>query len=213
MPKLVDTPARQAAVYPAVCRIVAKEGVPAATVRRVAEEAGLSSQALRGTWPSQERLHLRVVQWLARKWREDQWTWRTDDATEYVMKVLRAMVPLNAEARDRARAWSAYAGTAGEDSTMAEVVRQHGRERVMLVGQLLESLRSARQDSASPSRIFLPEDVIPASPDTLDDEALHMLVMVQGLSGLVCDPALPLSLGRAAAWLDAWLDAWPLGGR
>ena len=104
MPKLVDTSARSAVVYPAVCRIVSSDGVSAATVRRVAEEAGLSPQALRSTWPSQERLHLRVVQWLARKWQEDCWTWRTDDAATYVKILLRAMVPLDADARIRAQA-------------------------------------------------------------------------------------------------------------
>lgn len=205
MPKLVDTPARQAAVFPAVCRIVANEGIPAATVRRVAEEAGLTPQALRGTWPSQERLHLRVVQWLARKWDEDCWTWRTDDPIRYVMTVLRAMVPLDPDARVRARAWSAYARTAGDDSTLAEVVRKHDRERVMVLGRLLESLRPQPTTKPAPSRIVLPEDFVPASPDILDHEALHLLVMVRGLTALVCDQALPLSLDRAAAWLDAWV--------
>lgn len=205
MPKLVDISARRAVVYPAVCRIVSAQGVAAATVRRVAEEAGLSPQALRGNWPSQERLHLRVVQWLAGRWQEDHWTWRTDDATTYVRTLLKAMVPLDDEARVRAQAWAAYACLAGDDSVLAEVVRRHDRERVLLVRRALEELRRERDTTPKPSRIILPGDVVEAAPDTLESDALHMLVLVRGLTSLICDRALPLSSGAAGTWLDAWL--------
>jgi len=204
MPKLVDTSARQALVFPVVCRIVATEGLHAATVRRVAEEAGLSAQAVRGTWPTQERLHLRVAQWLAGRWREESWTWRTDDVNQYVKKVVRSMVPLDSDSRTRARAWSAYASAAGEDTRLAEVVRQHNRERVMLIERLLDSLRPASPELPAPSRIVLPGDIVPASPDTLEPSSLRVLALVRGLTDLVCDQTLPLSPDRAAAWLDSW---------
>lgn len=208
MPKLIDTSARAALVYPIVCRIVAAEGVSAASVRRVADEAGLSPQALRSMWPSQERLHLRVVQWLAGKWQEDWMTWRTGDARIYLMTLLRRMVPLDDDARTRAQAWAAYACLAGDDSTLAEVVRRHDRERVMLVGRAIEDLQ--REQSATPqeSRVILPRDVVAVTPDILDPEALHMLALARGLTALVCDVALPLSADTAGRWLDLWL---PLG--
>ena len=204
MPKLIDTSARATLVYPAVCRIVAAEGVSAASVRRVAVEAGLSPQAVRSMWPSQERLHLRVVQWLAGKWQEDWRTWRTDDARTYVVTLLRRMIPLDDGARTRAQAWAAYSRVAGDDSTLAEVVRRHDRERVMLVARAIEDLQ--REQSATPqeSRLILPEDVVAVTPDILEPEALHMLVLVRGLTALVCDHALPLSQDAAGAWLDAW---------
>lgn len=208
MPKLVDASARGALVFPAVCRIVSAEGVSAATVRRVAEESGLSPQALRGTWPSQERLHLRTVQWLAHKWQEDCWTWVTDDARSYVMTLLRRMVPLDDDARVRAQAWAAYARLAGDDSPLAEVVRRHDRERVLLLARALEDLQREHSPAPTQSRVILPEDVVKATPDLLEPEALHMLVLVRGLTALVCDHALPLSPVAAGEWLDAWL---PLG--
>jgi hypothetical protein len=91
-----------------------------------------------------------------------------------------------------------------DDSLLAEAVRAHDRGRVVLMERLHESLRRARQTVPAPSRIILPGDSVPASPDVLEPEALHMLVLVRGLTALVCDQALPLSPDKAAAWLAAW---------
>jgi hypothetical protein len=127
------------------------------------------------------------------------------------------MIPLDEDARIRARAWAAYASRAGDDSTLTEVVRQHDRERVMLVGRVLEAARRASGTPLAQSRVVLPEDFVAVTPDILEPDALHMLVLVRGLTALVCEPALPLSAEVAGTWLDAWValldgDA-ALGGR
>lgn len=57
MPKIVDETARQQAIGQAVWRIAETEGLHQATVRRVAEEAGLSVGSLRRSFPTQASLY------------------------------------------------------------------------------------------------------------------------------------------------------------
>lgn len=60
MPRLVDHDARRAEIAEAVRRVILADGTSAATVRRVAEEAGWSPGAVRHYFPDQEAL-LRAV--------------------------------------------------------------------------------------------------------------------------------------------------------
>src|SRR5262245_11934724 len=109
MPKLVDTTTRAAIVHDVVCRIVAREGVAAASVRRVAEESGLSANALRHVWPSQQLLQLRVVQRLARSAHDNLPRWGVGvDAVEHARAVLGALVPSEEVQIVRSRAWRAF---------------------------------------------------------------------------------------------------------
>lgn len=53
MPRNLDAAARERAVVDATWRLLAREGMQALTVRRVAAEAGLAPSSLRYTFPSQ----------------------------------------------------------------------------------------------------------------------------------------------------------------
>ncbi|MBB2947673.1 AcrR family transcriptional regulator [Actinoplanes lutulentus] len=53
MPRILDAAARDRAVIDAAWQVIAREGITALTVRRVAAQAGLAPSSLRYTFPSQ----------------------------------------------------------------------------------------------------------------------------------------------------------------
>lgn len=190
MPKLIDLEARSEDVHAAVCRIVAAEGVAAATVRRVASEAGLSPNALRYNWPSQDQLLLRTVQRLAHRWYDDwpQWT-TTADPVDFARAALRSLVPLDAKQLPRARAWLAFTHAVATDPVMAQVICRAERE---LRRALRDQVRALRGEN-------------PLDADALEAETLRMLVLVKGLTAMVCDHQTPLSPEEAVLVIDRQL--------
>jgi AcrR family transcriptional regulator len=67
VPRLLDADRRRADLAAAVWRIVARNGVAAASVRTVAREAGLSAGSVRHVFPSQdELLHFAMAEVVAR---------------------------------------------------------------------------------------------------------------------------------------------------
>lgn len=202
MPKLIDRDNRVETVYPVVCRIVASEGVPAATVRRVAAETDLSVNAVRHMWPSQDRLHLRVVQWLTRQATDDLPYWDPErDPLEHLRLVLRGLVPSDDGQRMRAQALLAYGRAAQHDGVIGEVIRRHQRQVTGLLRDQLERYLRLTQPGR-PGRALRAADITAADPNHVDAPSLLLLVLVEGLTQLVCDHELPLDLGRAAGWLN-----------
>jgi AcrR family transcriptional regulator len=61
MPRSLDTAARDRAVIDAAWRLLARDGVEALTIRRVAAEAGLAPSSLRYTFPTQADIRSRAV--------------------------------------------------------------------------------------------------------------------------------------------------------
>lgn len=203
MPKRIDDrSARTEHVYATVARIVGTEGVAAATVRRVAVEAGLSPAAIRHLWPSQERLHLRTVQWLVRNARGPL-PWHDSDEEPIVRlrRTLQALLPSDETQRQRLRALAAFAATAAPGSTMSEVIEADHRQCVSLIARELRYYEVQTSDTPPPAIVQIVQGMRPIGPDSVPPSALSLLVLVEGLTALTTREHAPLSPDDADRWL------------
>ena len=209
MPKLIDSESRAEVVHEAVCRIVATEGVDAATVRRVADASGLTPAAIRHQWPSQESLHLSMSQWLLKRWRyEEAPRWHSGiDPHQYFRGTVLSLLPLDPGRLLRAQAWLALRRRhlAGD---IAEVVHARRRELGAVLNHGVRSLRLALDPQPRPGRAVLAHEYVPPNLDNMDPAAFQLFLLVEGLTALLCDHREPLSAERATAWVNSLdLDA------
>lgn len=236
MPKLINRDERDAEICRAVAVIVAREGLEAASVRRVARAIGLHPNALRQMWPSQAELHERCLSHFAspRDSRGPDWALTKDDAT-ILKESIRTMVPLDEAGLIAERALHAYAarfwsdtevtrsydirdwGREYEDYTHADrmgaIIRAHRAGRVNDVARFGRVLRRLRGPAPTMGEIVPVRPGPQPGPDSLEPEALHLLIVITGLSALLCDHASPLSPEAADRWLKEFearlLDLWP----
>lgn len=113
MPKTVDHEQRREDLADAVWRVIRRDGVDGASVRRVAREAGWSPGSLRHYFASQSKLldfaaQLVVDRIEARIAALD----CLDDPREAVEQVLFELLPLDDERRAENEVWLAFAGRA-----------------------------------------------------------------------------------------------------
>ncbi|WP_251635027.1 TetR/AcrR family transcriptional regulator [Sporosarcina sp. NCCP-2716] len=110
MAKLVDHEARRQLIAEAMWRVILDKGMEGATVRNIAEEAGLSLGALRHYFRTQDDLlvyAMTLVQERATA-RIEQVARQALPPKEMVLAVLYEIVPLNAETRAEMEVWFAF---------------------------------------------------------------------------------------------------------
>lgn len=174
MPKLVDHEARRRELAQAVWRVVQRDGVERASVRAVAAESGWSAGALRHYFPTQDALlhfamdlaaekfteRARAVDEHGRPPHEHSPPWR-------VRRLLRTLIPLDAESKVHAEVWMAFVARARVDP----VLRAAGRKGDALIFDwLLERLRDAEAEGT------LRPGAVP------EREAMRLLALADGLS-------------------------------
>lgn len=127
MPRFVDHEDRRAALAAAVWRVVARDGIDGASVRRVADEAGLSVGSLRYFFSTQaqlltfaldlvgQRLEGRLVAVRER---------RDLDPVGLVTAMVEEMLPLDEARRLECRVWLAFAARSLVDATLEPTQRQ-----------------------------------------------------------------------------------------
>lgn len=128
MPKLVDHDARRREIAQAVRSVILAEGAAAASVRRVAEEAGWSPGAVRHYFPDQHAL-LRMVIALSfaevparvelhlRAWFESE---RRPDPVDAAQDLLEELLPLDDVRRVEMHVWLATMDRARHDPDLDE---------------------------------------------------------------------------------------------
>jgi AcrR family transcriptional regulator len=113
MPKLVDHELRRRELGQAVWRVIQRDGVEAASVRKVAQEAGWSAGSLRHYFSTQSELLTFAMQMVVERVEA-----RVDaleppaDPREAVESRLRELLPLDKERRVENEVWLAFAGRA-----------------------------------------------------------------------------------------------------
>ncbi len=211
MPKLTDRAALSEKVLPVVCRIVVDEGVAAASVRRVADEAGITPSALRVQWPSQEALHTKAALWAASHLGDD-WPWWEDgkDIAVHLQQMVTVLLPSDDQQIMYAQACRAFAAsglaasgnkTGGKNGDVRRVIRMHCNGEVSIVGHAIRQLRGLL-GVKMPGRVILAADWRPTVADDLDATELHLLLIVVGLTELMTRPDDPLSREAAARWVS-----------
>lgn len=110
MPKIVDHEERRKQIAEATWRVISNQGMKGATVRNIAQEAGLSLGALRHYFSTQEELLA-----FAMKLVKDQATERIDETAkmdlppkEKILKILLEIVPIDEDKMLEMEVWFAF---------------------------------------------------------------------------------------------------------
>jgi AcrR family transcriptional regulator len=109
MPKLVDREQRREELAAALWRLVRRDGIEAASLRRVATEAGWSTGSLRHYFATQSELlafamELVVQRVTGRVGR----LWPSDDPRETAERLLHEVLPLDGERHAEMQVWLAF---------------------------------------------------------------------------------------------------------
>lgn len=201
MPKKIDREAHAAAVLPAAVRLVAEEGLAAASYRRVAEASGLSLAAVRNMWETQEKLLQRASASLKHRLFASPEafgvTRRADgvlpEAPDYLRAHLLALLPLTPDAREAHRAWQVFLANAPFDSRAHQVAEMRAGDRLSRIVRALDGAAWLRLPEPRPSRVVLAQDLVGLTPDNVGPAALQSLTLVAGLSSLLIDRRRPLA--------------------
>lgn len=173
VPKLVDPGVRRQEVVDAVCRIIASDGLERASLREVADEAGLAVGSVRHYFAGSEELHRfafaavvdRILKRLNAAEAQVLAQQRGTDAhTEAVLTLLCELLPLDEERAMDVCVWMAFKNAA--------------RIRPGLSG---EADRSHRSVAAVIGRVITNVLPAPRSGEGLVVEAEHLLAALDGL--------------------------------
>jgi AcrR family transcriptional regulator len=153
MPKLLDHDARRIEVAQAVWRVIRRDGLARASVRRVAREAGLSPGSLRHVFSTQSELlafSMRLVSDRVRARLEG--LRPSGDARRDVEAVILELLPLDDERRAEAEVWLAFAGQALVDARLGALRDEVDDALHGLFRQLVDALAEAGELAAGASR-------------------------------------------------------------
>ena len=113
MPKLVDHEQRRSELGAAVWRVIRRDGVEAASVRKVAQEAGWSAGALRHYFSTQTELLSFAIQMVVERIEARVGALAAPaDPREAVEQRLHELLPLDKERRAENEVWLAFTGRA-----------------------------------------------------------------------------------------------------
>jgi AcrR family transcriptional regulator len=121
MPKLVDHQQRREELVRAVWQVISREGIEGATVRRVAQEAGLSVGGLRHYFDSQDSLLRFAAEAVARgvSIRVAEHLRADLPGVERAQRILEEFLPLDADRRVEVDVWLACLVRAHVDESLA----------------------------------------------------------------------------------------------
>lgn len=138
MPKVVDPDERRAAVVAATRSVVAAEGLDAATMRRIADEARCTTGRITHYFTDKREVLVAVLQHVHTA-AAHRMIARLRDAApaERLRCVLEEALPLDQARRDEWRVWLAFWGRAAGDPQLEQEQRTRYREWSALIAQLL----------------------------------------------------------------------------
>lgn len=171
MPKQVDHEARRQQITEAVCRLAARQGLEAVTLRHVAAEAGVSMGLVQHYFTTKDEMLLfafhatsaRVEQRIATAVAALP---DPPDTRALLRTLLVAMLAIDDDSRAEAPLWVAFLARAVVEPSLASPLSESGKALADFVGA---QLRQAHQAGA------LPADVDP------EREASSLLALVDGL--------------------------------
>lgn len=143
MPKVVDPAARRRELAKAVWRVVRRDGLDHASVRRVAREAGLSMGSLRHYFATQSELMVFAMRVIIDRIEGRIAALDAEaDVRRRAERVLAELLPMDAERRAENEVWLAFTARAMVDPELA-AVRDEGYDKLregcrVLVGELAD---------------------------------------------------------------------------
>jgi AcrR family transcriptional regulator len=138
----IDSEARRRELGEALWRVVLREGIEAASVRKVAAEAGLSKGSLRHVFPSQSELLTFAMQLIQGEViRRVAAVEATDDVRDMVERHLQSLLVLDPETRAVIDVWLAFVARARVDRSLRPLRDETHAQVRALCRRSLETLR------------------------------------------------------------------------
>jgi AcrR family transcriptional regulator len=193
VPKIVDAAQRRQEIVGAVCRIIATDGLEGASLREVADEAGLAVGSVRHYFDSSDDLLAysfaavsdRILTRLNRARRGLDPAAGEPDTSRAVLTLLGEFLPLDEERALDACAWLAFRNAARIRPFLAGEADRSHRAVAAVVGQVITRLLRGHDDtadSAGPQLVTAAEHLLA----TLDGLAMHALLQPGWMSPEMC---------------------------
>lgn len=202
MPKIVDAHARRQDVVEAVLRIIAVDGLERASLREVADEAGLAVGSVRHYFAGSEDLlnytFAVVVDRIVARLQEGIPAVRSSasgstEQREAVLTLLGALLPLDGQRAAEAYAWLALRNAARIRPFLAAEADRSYREVAAVVGQVVMELLP---EDESQDRLVVEAERLLA---TLDGLCMHALLQPEWLTAAMCRDVLDRHLDGVGA--------------
>lgn len=147
----MDHERRRAEIAEAVWRLVSRQGIPAASVRGVAAEAGLSKGSVRHFFADQDELLHFAMNEVVRRVRERaaaqldhrQRLVDAGEPAEAVLQLLAQVLPVTDEQRIEARVWLAFVSHDAGDAAADRIRTQLDEQVRQLCAHCIDSLAQA----------------------------------------------------------------------
>lgn len=193
MVKRTSTEARREEIADAVLQVIRRDGIGAASVRTVADEAGLSTGSLRHFFGTQSELLLFAMELVTRRVHERIAAIEfTGDLRADARLLGEQFVPLDADRRGEMDVWQAFVVAARTDPALAEVRDRTDREMYEGFLRLVGALHDAGL----------------LAPDTsVEVEAARLHALVDGLAAHGVNHPRRMDAERLHAVLDAHFAA------
>ena len=203
MPKIVDAEARRGEVVDAVFRIIATDGLERASLREVADEAGLAVGSVRHYFASSEelltysfatvvdRIILRLSDALAAL---EQLAPGTAEHHEAVLTLLGELLPLDEQRAVDACVWMAFKNAARIRPFLAAEADRSHRGVAAVVGQLVTELMP--DDGSGQHALVIEAERLLA---TIDGLCMHALLQPEWMTAQMCRDVLERHLAGMAA--------------
>ncbi|WP_230395057.1 TetR/AcrR family transcriptional regulator [Plantactinospora alkalitolerans] len=144
MPKIVDEEIRRTQLAEAVWRVVRRDGLQQASVRNVAQEAGLSAGSLRNSFASQSDLMVFAMRLVGERIRiRLDAVDPTGDPAEFVRRIIAEMLPLDAERRTECEVWLAFSARSLVDPALRPLREQTHHLLTQVFTNLVDRLAEA----------------------------------------------------------------------
>lgn len=202
MPKIVDAHARRQDVVEAVLRIIAVDGLERASLREVADEAGLAVGSVRHYFAGSEELlnytFAAVVDRIVSRLQEGIPAVRSSvpgstEQREAVLTLLGALLPLDGQRAAEACAWLAFRNAARIRPFLAAEADRSYREVAAVVGQVVMELLPEDEPQ---DRLVVEAERLLA---TLDGLCMHALLQPEWLTAAMCRDVLDRHLDGVGA--------------
>ena len=198
MPKIVDAEARRQEVVQAVFRIIAGDGLERASLREVADEAGLAVGSVRHYFSSSDELLVfsfatvvdRIAFRLEAALREAEATSQgTAERHSAVLNLLGQFLPLDEESAVDACVWMAFRQAARINEVFAGEAERSHRTVAAIVGRLIVLL--SPDEAESPHHLVTEAERLLA---TLDGLCMHALLQPDWMTAQMCSDVLTAHL-------------------
>ncbi|AMB41150.1 MULTISPECIES: TetR/AcrR family transcriptional regulator [Paenarthrobacter] len=196
MPKIVDAEVRRQEVVQAVFRIIASDGLHRASLREVADEAGLAVGSVRHYFASSDELLVysfaSVVDRIVARLEAALALVEDSEGAEHhnaVLNLLGQLLPLDEESAVDACVWMAFRQAARITPVLAPEAERSHRSVAAVIGRLMVLLRP--QDVDNPQALVTEAERLLA---TVDGLCMHALLQPEWMTAAMCSDVLEAHL-------------------